>query len=159
MFGPLAQWVVLNVVFLAPQPLLFLSKWLHWAVVASHPEALIGSYSPRTSILSFSKKTCFSGTSFFMLFLRIACQNDSKMCPYRNIGSSKMMLCRLFVVFSQTVFLNDPTMIWPHFLKLAAPWIWKTGEGKHLKPFWQHIVKKHAPKSHLGAKTTKKRPR
>ena len=81
------------------------------------------------------------------------------MCQYRYIGSSKLMPCRLFVVFGQTVFLNDPTMIWPHFPMLAAPWRWKTHAGKHLKPFWQHIVKKHAPKSHLGAKITKKRPR
>ena len=159
MCGPLAQLVVLNVVFLDSQPLLFLSKWVHRAGVASHLGGLRGSYSPRTSILTFSKKTCFSGMSFFMFFLRIAYQNHSKMYPNRNIGSSKMMLCRLFVVFSQTVFLNDPTVIWPPFHKLAAPWIWKTRAGKHLKPLWQHIVKKHAPKSHLGAKTTKKRPR
>ena len=39
MYCPLAQWVVLNVVLLVPQPLLFLSKWLHMAVVASHPKS------------------------------------------------------------------------------------------------------------------------
>ena len=141
------------------QPLLFLSKWVHRAGVASHLWHSGVTYSLRMSIFDFLSKTSFSTNSFFMFFLRIACQNDSQMCPYRNIGSSKMMLCRLFVVFSQTVFLNDPTMIWPHFLKLAAPWKWKTLARKQLKPLWQHIVKKQCPKSHLGAKTTKKRPR
>ena len=81
MCGPLPQWVVLNVVFLVPRPLLFLSKWLHRAGVALHLGGLRGSYSSRTSILSFFKKTCFSGMSFFMFFLRIACQTDFKMCP------------------------------------------------------------------------------
>ena len=159
MCGPLPQWVVLNVVFLAPRPLLFLSKWLHRAGVASHLGGGGGSYSSRTSILSFFKKTCFSGMSFFMFFLRIACQNDSEMCPYRHIWSSKMMLCRLFVIFSQTVILNDPTLIWAYFLMLAAPGSWKRPARKHLKPFWQHMMKKHTSKPRMGANMSKKRPR
>ena len=158
MCGPLPQWVVLNVVFLAPRPLLFLSKWLHRAGVASHLGGGGGSHSSRTSIVSFFKKTCFSGMSFFMFFLRIACQTDSKICPYRYIWSSKMMLCRLFVVFSPTLFSNDPTVIWAYFLMSAVPGSCKRPARKHLKPFWQHIVKKHAPKSHLGAKTRKNDP-
>ena len=121
MCGPLPQWVVLNVVFVAPRPLLFLSKWVHRAGVASHPGGGGGSHSSRTSILSFFKKTCFSGMSFFMFFLRIACQTDFKICPYRYIWSSKMMLCRLLVVFSKTLFSNDSIVIWPYFLMLAVP--------------------------------------
>ena len=69
------------------------------------------------------------------------------------------MLCRLFVVFSQTLFSNDPTMIWAYFLMLAVPGSCKRPARKYLKPFWQHIMKKHTSKSRMGAKMSKKRPR
>ena len=97
--------------------------------------------------------------SFFMFFLRITCQTDFKMCPYRYIWSSKMMLCRLFVVLSKTLFSNDSLVIWAYFLMSAVPGSWKRPARKHLKPFWQHIMKKHTSKSRMGAKMSQKRPR
>ena len=94
-----------------------------------------------------------------MFFPRIACWNDSQKCPYRHIWKSKLMVGHLFVVFSPTLFLNDPMVFWAHFAMLAAPWWWKTPTGNLLKRFWQRVVKKHHPTSHLGVKTMKKRLR
>ena len=121
--------------------------------------SLGSGYSPPDEHFDILQKTCFSGTVLFWLFLRIACQNDLKKCPYRHIGSSQLMPCRLFVVFSPTLFLNDPTMILPHFLMLADQGAGKKPARKHLNPFWWHIVKKQPSKTHLGAKITKNRSR
>ena len=53
--------------------LVFLSKWLHWAVVASHPglpvTLPVTTYSLLISILDFLLKTSFPRTSFFMFFV------------------------------------------------------------------------------------------
>ena len=94
-----------------------------------------------------------------MFFLRIACWNDSQMCPHRHIWRSKLMVGHLFVVFSPTLFLIDPNVFCAHFAMLAAPWRWKTPTGNLLKRFWQRVVKKHHPTSHLGVKTMQKRLR
>ena len=59
--------------------------------------------------------------------------------------------------FSPTLFLNDPTVILPHFLMLADQGAGKKPARKHLNPFWWHIVKKQPSKTHLGEKITKNR--
>ena len=134
------------------------SIWPAWPDIPSGVENL---HSPRTSILTFSQKTCFSGTSFLRFVLRIACQNDFKKCPCHHIWSSKIMPCRLFVVFSETLFLKDPTMILAYVLMLAAPGNWKRPAPKHLKPFSESgsiSEKTYTWKSCLGANTTKTSP-
>ena len=130
------------------------SIWPAWPDI---PSPVASPYSSRTSILTFFQKACFSGTSFFIFFLRIACQNDPKMWPYRHIWSSKMMPCRLFVVFSRTLFLNDPMVIWTHFRMSADQVSGKKPARTHSKPLWRHILAKQLSKTHTGAKLTKNR--
>ena len=69
MCGPLAQWVVLNVVLLVPEPLVFLSNWFHRAGVASHLWWPGVTHSLLISILDFLLKTHFSRTSCFTFFV------------------------------------------------------------------------------------------
>ena len=115
--------------------------------------------APWTSLFISPPKTCFFRASFSAFFLRIASQNTAKMCPYYWIWSFQVMSFRFFMVFPQTLFLNDPTVFWSCFPILAALWVSKIPTAKPLNRFWQHVVKKPLPKSYFFVKTVKKRPR
>ena len=117
---------------------------------------LKGVIAPGWAFWRLFKKRVFLERPFSDFVRRFARQNDSRKCKNRDIWRSKMMPCRFFVVFSDTLFLNDPTVIWAYFLMSVAPGSWKRPARKHLKPFWQHIGKNtHLEITH-GSENVKK---
>ena len=104
------------------------------------PVGAKGGIAPGRAFWRLFKKRVFL-ERHSAISLRFARQNDFQKCQNRDISSSKMMPCRFFVVFSDTLFLNDPTVIWAYFLISVGPGSWKRPARKHLKPFWQHIGK------------------
>ena len=91
-----------------------------------------------------------------MFFLTIACQSNSKMCPYCNIGRSKIMQSRLFVLFSLSLFLNSPYCVLTTFSQVSCTRKLKKTHKKALKTFLVAHCEKTCPEITHGSQNVKK---